>query len=142
MKKQPQPTISNDVRDLLVQTARDAAAAAYCPYSRYPVGAAILTLDGQIYTGCNVENISYGLSMCAERAAVYKAVSGGCRAFAALAVVGGDRKPAAPCGACRQVLAELCPPSMPVFIARLRKGGKVTVCTLGDLLPLSFSSLA
>ncbi len=142
MKKQPQPTISAPVRDLLVQAAREAAANAYCPYSHYPVGAALLTLDGQIYTGCNVENISYGLSMCAERAAVFKAVNAGCRAFAALAVVGGDRKPAAPCGACRQVLAELCPPSMPVFIARLRKGGKITASTLGNLLPLSFSSLA
>lgn len=142
MKKQPQPTINPNVRDLLVQAARDAAANAYCPYSHYPVGAALLTLDGQIYTGCNVENISYGLSMCAERTAVFKAVAAGCRAFAALAVVGGDRRPAAPCGACRQVLAELCPPSMPVYIARLKKGGRATASTLGELLPLSFSSLA
>jgi len=142
MKKQPQPVINKDVRDLLVQAARDAAAAAYCPYSHYPVGAAVLTLDGQIYTGCNVENISYGLSLCAERTAVFKAVSSGAREFAALAVVGGDKRPSSPCGACRQVLAELCPPTMPVFIARLKKSGKPIATTLGELLPLSFSSLA
>ena len=106
------------------------------------MGAAVLTLDGQIYTGCNVENISYGLSVCAERTALFKAVSGGCRAFAAIAVAGGDKRPAAPCGACRQVLAELCLPEMPVFIARLKKGSKVTATTLGTLLPMSFSSLA
>jgi cytidine deaminase len=106
------------------------------------VGAAVLTADGQSSTGCNVENISYGLSLCAERTALFKAVSAGCRAFAALAVAGGDKRPAAPCGACRQVLAELCPPETPVFIARLRKGGKVTAATLGELLPMSFDSLA
>jgi len=140
MKKQP--VINASVRDLLVQSARDAAANAYCPYSRYPVGAAVLTLDGQIYSGCNVENISYSLSMCAERTAIFKAVSNGCRTFVALAVVGGDKRPASPCGACRQVLAELCPPTTPVFIARLKKGGGVKATTLGELLPLSFSSLA
>ncbi len=140
--KELSPTISNPVRDLLLQAARDAAEAAYCPYSHYPVGAAVLTLDGQIYTGCNVENISYGLSLCAERTAVSKAVSGGCRAFAALAVVGGDKHPAAPCGACRQVLSEFCQPETPVFIARLNKGGRVTATTLGALLPQSFASLA
>ena len=142
VKKQPVPVISGPVRDLLIQSAREAAENAYCPYSRYPVGAAVLTLDGQIYTGCNVENISYGLSLCAERTALFKAVSAGCRSFAALAVVGGEKRPAAPCGACRQVLAELCPTETPVFIARLKKGGKVTATTLGDLLPLSFDSLA
>jgi len=142
MKKQIQPSISAPVRDLLIQTARDAAANAYCPYSRYPVGAAVLTMDGQIYSGCNVENISYGLSMCAERTALFKAVGDGCRTFAALAVAGGDKRPASPCGACRQVLAELCPPTLPVFITRLKKGGGVTSTTLGELLPLSFSSLA
>ena len=142
MKKQPLPVITKSVRDLLIQSAREAAESAYCPYSHYPVGAAVLTLDGQLYTGCNVENISYGLSVCAERTALFKAVSGGCRDFAAIAVVGGDKRPAAPCGACRQVLAEFCPPEVPVFIARLKKGSKVTSITLGELLPMSFSSLA
>ena len=142
VKKQPSAVVSEPIRDLLIQSAREAAANAYCPYSHYPVGAAVLTLDGQVYTGCNVENISYGLSLCAERTALVKAVSAGCRSFAAVAVVGGDKRSAAPCGACRQVLAELCPPETPVFIARLKKGGKVAATTLGELLPLSFSSLA
>lgn len=140
MKKQNLPAISTPIRDLLVKTARAAAANAYCPYSAYPVGAAVLTLDGQIYTGCNVENVSYGLSNCAERTALFKAVSAGCREFAALAVVGGTRRPSAPCGACRQVLAEFCAPDLPVFIARLA-GGKVTAATVGDLLPLAFAKL-
>lgn len=140
MKTQKLPVVSKPVRDLLVKTARQAAANAYCPYSDYPVGAALLTIDGQIYTGCNVENISYGLSNCAERTALFKAVSAGCREFAALAVAGGTKNPAPPCGACRQVLAELCPPDMPVFIARL-KGGKTQVSTVGELLPLAFSKL-
>jgi len=142
MKKQKLPVITQSVRDLLIQSAREAAESAYCPYSHYPVGAAVLTLDGQLYTGCNVENISYGLSMCAERTALFKAVSGGCRAFVAMAIVGGDKRPSAPCGACLQVLAELCPHETPVFIARLKKGGRVTATTLGALLPMSFASLA
>jgi len=138
MKKQPMPVISNPVRDLLVKAAREAAANAYCPYSHYPVGAALLTPDGQIYTGCNVENVSYGLSNCAERTALFKAASAGCREVVALAVAGGTRRPAAPCGACRQVLAEFGSAETPVFVARL-KGGKVTATTLGALLPLGFA---
>jgi len=132
-------TIPKEVRDLLVQAAREAARQAYCPYSKYRVGAAVLTEDGQVYSGCNVENASYGLTMCAERVAVFKAVSHGCRAFAALAVVGGSgAKPASPCGACRQVLAEFAAAETPVFIAPLRTGGRVTETTLGALLPMAF----
>lgn len=141
MKRQALPVINDQVRNLLVKAARDAAANAYCPYSGYAVGAALLTDDGQIYTGCNVENVSYGLSNCAERTALFKAVSAGCRAFAAMAVVGGTKQAAAPCGACRQVLAEFCTPDMPVFTARI-KGGKVRTVTLGDLLPLAFADLS
>lgn len=140
MRKRGCVEISAPVRDYLVEAARAAAANAYCPYSEYPVGAAVLTADGQIYTGCNVENVSYGLGNCAERTAVFKAVSAGCRTFAALAVAGGGRRAAAPCGACRQVLAEFCPPEMPVFVARL-KGGRVTEATVGELLPLAFAKL-
>jgi len=131
-------TLDKTIQRKLIAAAREAAAAAYCPYSEYPVGAALLTVDGQVYTGCNVENVSYGLSNCAERTALFKAVSAGSRSFAALAVAGGTKKPAAPCGACRQVLAEFCAPEMPVFIARL-KGGHVTVSTVGELLPLAFA---
>jgi cytidine deaminase len=131
------PTIDKTIRELLVKAAREAAAHAYCPYSSYPVGAAVLTSDGQVYTGCNVENVSYGLSNCAERTALFKAVSAGHRAFAALAVAGGTERAASPCGACRQVLAEFCGPETPVFFARL-KGGRVNTSTVGELLPLAF----
>ena len=123
----------------LVHAAREAAQQAYCPYSNYPVGAALLTEDGQMYTGCNVENASSGLTLCAERVAIAKAVSDGHRAFDALAVVGGSSKrPASPCGACRQTLAEFATADTPVFIAPLRKGARAVSTTLGALLPMAF----
>ena len=134
-------TLDKTIQRKLVAAAREAAANAYCPYSGYPVGAALLARDGRIYTGCNVENVSYGLGNCAERTALFKAVSAGCRDFAAVAVAGGSQRAAAPCGACRQVLAEFCAPETPVLIARLT-GGRVTATTLGELLPLAFAKLA
>lgn len=121
----------------LIAAAREAAENAYCPYSKYPVGAAVLAIGGRVFTGCNIENASYGLSNCAERTAVFKAVSEGCREFIAIAICGGTKKPAYPCGACRQVLAEFCEPDMPVFIASLR-GKKIIATTVGKLLPFSF----
>ena len=130
-------TVDARIRRNLIAAAREAAAHAYCPYSNYPVGAALLTREGQIITGCNVENVSFGLTLCAERTAFVKAVSDGVREFAALAVVGGDQTPAAPCGACRQVLAEFCAPDMPVFYARLT-GGRSVATTVGALLPQAF----
>lgn len=123
---------------VLVEAARGAADTAYCPYSNYPVGAALLDAAGRIHTGCNVENAVHGLAICAERAALFAAVGRGVREFAALAVAGGADRPAYPCGACRQVLAEFAPPSLPVFIARL-DGGGIVETTLGELLPLAFS---
>ncbi len=90
----------------LLDAARHARKHAYAPYSAYVVGAALLCDDGTIVTACNVENASYGLSMCAERAAIFAAIAGGHRRFATLAVAGPDRETTAPCGACRQVLAE------------------------------------
>lgn len=124
--------------DELVKAARNAAKAAYCPYSNYPVGAALRLRDGRIVTGCNIENASYGLCNCAERTAIFKAVSEGGRAFTALAVCGGKERPAYPCGACRQVIAEFCPSDMPVYIAPL-EGGDITATTVAELLPLTFS---
>jgi cytidine deaminase len=121
----------------LIAVAREAATRAYCPYSNYPVGAALLTREWQIVTGSNVENVSFGLTLCAERTALVKAVSDGMREFIALAVVGGNQTPAAPCGACRQVLAEFCAPDMPVFYARLT-GGQSVATTVGALLPQAF----
>ena len=123
----------------LVAAARAAAAHSYSPYSHYAVGAALLAADGAVFSGCNVENASYGLTNCAERTALFKAVSEGRREFAALAIVGGTaRSPALPCGACRQALAEFCAPSMPVAVTPLRRGAPV-VRALGDYLPFSFA---
>ncbi len=119
----------------------DAAAAvrqqAYAPYSQFAVGAALLGGDGIIYTGCNVENASYGLTCCAERVALYKAVTNGTHRFAALAIVGGEvgdgiSTPCLPCGICRQALAEFCDDDMPILLGN----GEIT--TLGDLLPNAF----
>ena len=123
----------------LVTAARAAAARAYAPYSKYRVGAALLAADGTVFTGCNVENASYGRTNCAERTALFKAVSEGRRRFRALAIVGGTaRAPALPCGACRQALAEFCKADIPVAVAPRRAGDPV-VRPLGEYLPHSFS---
>jgi len=90
----------------LITKAFEAQKYAYVPYSHFVVGAAILTTEGLVYTGCNIENASYGLTVCAERVAVFKAVSSGQQSFKALAVVAGTEEYASPCGACRQVLSE------------------------------------
>jgi len=105
---------------------------AYAPYSRFAVGAALVARDGRIFTGCNVENLSYGLTMCAERVAIGKAISEGVKKFSAIAIVASTRKPVSPCGACRQVLAEFSP-KMRVILATL--GGKTEELTLDELLP-------
>jgi cytidine deaminase len=118
----------------LVAAAVVAAEQAYAPYSHYPVGAALLTVSGTVYTGCNVENAAYPATICAERTAVVKAVSDGEREFAALAVV--TRNGGTPCGICRQVLAEFAP-ALPVTIADM-DGNIRYETTLAELLPLSF----
>jgi cytidine deaminase len=122
----------------LLATAVQAARKTYSPYSKFPVGAALMTARGKVFTGCNVENASYGLTMCAERVAVLKAVSEGNQKFKALAVVGGRGKAARPCGACLQVLAEFCGPDFPVSFASLDKPDRIERLTLGDLLPHTF----
>lgn len=98
------PPRSGDAR--LVRAAAQARKSAYAPYSRFRVGAAVLTEDGSVYTGANIENASYGLSHCAERVAIHKAVSEGHRKIDTVAVVVNGEEPAMPCGACRQVMAE------------------------------------
>ena len=117
----------------LIQAAIQAAGYAYAPYSKYRVGAALLTQGGKIYRGCNVENAAYGCSMCAERTAIFKAVSEGERAFQAMAVATQNGGP--PCGACRQVMREFAPDLM-VIIADF--AGTARVCRLAELLPDSF----
>ena len=128
----------------LYQSLMEAAAAArefsYSPYSGYRVGAALLGKSGKVYGGCNVENAGYTPTNCAERTAIFKAVSEGEREFAAIAVIGGMGEtvdPAcAPCGVCRQVLAEFCSPDLPVILG---SPAHWRVVTLGELLPLAFT---
>ena len=121
--------------DMLVSAASEARKNAHAPYSGYCVGAAVLTTDGRIFVGCNVENASYGLSVCAERHAIAAAVSAGCRKFAGVAVVTQSDPPAAPCGACRQVLAEF--GDFPVILAN--PAGERLLTTVSDLLPDAFT---
>ncbi len=116
----------------LVDAAIQARRNAYAPYSKFAVGAALLTKSGEIFSGCNVENVSLGLTICAERAAVAAAVAHGQREFVAVAIVTESKEPAAPCGACRQVLAEF-NPAMKVISSTV--GGREETSTLADLLP-------
>ena len=97
------------IAERLMQTAADARLKAYAPYSNFKVGAALRTAKGEVFSGCNVENVSYGLTMCAERVAVGTAVEAGATEFEQLAIVSDSAEPVVPCGACRQVLAEFCP---------------------------------
>jgi len=119
----------------LINLAIEARKNAYCPYSKFPVGAALLCADGSVYTGVNVENASYGLTMCAERVAIFKAVSEGKRDFVKLAVVCAG-KPCSPCGACRQVIYEHAPD---IEILMGNPGGNFVRTTIRDLLPEAFS---
>jgi cytidine deaminase len=110
---------------------------AHAPYSRFPVGAAVLA-EGRIYAGCNVENSSFPLSVCAERNAVAAAIAAGARGIEAVAVVAGTRRPGPPCGGCRQVLAEFCAAGTRVLYAAA--GGGSVETTLGALLPEAFGA--
>ena len=121
--------------DALVAAARAARGHAIATYSHFTVGAALLTRAGRIYTGCNVENASYGLTMCAERVALFKALSEGERDFAAVAVVADTDAPTPPCGPCRQLLWEFCG-DVPVIMATPTR--VVARHQMQDLLPLPF----
>ncbi len=122
----------------LVQAAAKAMKNAHAPYSRYHVGSAVLTSDGRVFVGCNVENASYGLTNCAERTAIFSAVAAGKKKFSAVAVVASGRQKPFPCGACRQVLAEFCGPKTPVYIASAKSLANIETTTVGELLPKSF----
>ena len=115
----------------LISSATAARLAAYAPYSNFQVGAALLAKDGRVFTGCNVENLSYGLTICAERNAFFAAVAAGVREFDAVAIVADTREPVSPCGACRQVMAEF--GDFKVVSATL--DGKVFESSVGALLP-------
>jgi cytidine deaminase len=120
----------------LLKSAQSAREAAYAPYSGdFKVGAAVLTANGQIFTGCNIENASFGASMCAERVAIFAAVAAGQRRFQALAVIADTPQPVAPCGLCRQVLSEFSPDCQ-VIMANLE--GHLQITTLSQLLPMAF----
>ncbi len=119
----------------LIEMAGRVRENAYAPYSHFKVGAALLADDGKIYPGCNVENASYGLSVCAERAAVFHAVSHGATSFQALAVIADLEEPVPPCGACRQILAEFSQ-EMPIIMTNLQ--GKIRRMKVQDLLPYVF----
>jgi len=122
----------------LIEYAKNARKNAYVPYSAFPVGAAILTANGDIYSGCNIENASFGLTNCAERTAIFKAVSEQQNHFSAVAVVADTEEPISPCGACRQVLAEFCTKETIIYLANLK--GKVQRCTIDQLLPGAFAA--
>lgn len=127
-------------REGLIAAAKEAMMKAYAPYSNFYVGAAYLMEDGTIYSGCNIENASYGAANCAERTAIFKAISEGRRDFKALALCGGPKgevdKACYPCGICRQVLNEFCKKDMEILVAT-DSGYETT--TLAEILPYSFS---
>ena len=146
--------MKDEVRKLLIDEAIKARNMAYAPYSKYLVGAALVVPSGNIYTGCNIENASYGLTICAERTAIFKAVSEGQRHIDAIAIVGaplfedgssdeggskGENDYAFPCGACRQVLAEFLPESGDIDVIVARSQDDYKVYKLSELLPYTFS---
>ena len=128
-------TIDDTQTRLLIGAARTAYEAAYAPYSRFRVGAACLGADGRIHTGCNVENASYGLSICAERAAVFNAVNAGERKIVAIALYTPTPRAVSPCGACRQVIAEF---GDAIEIIAASDGGDVVRWSISELLPARF----
>ena len=146
--------MKDEVRKLLIDEAIKARNMAYAPYSKYLVGAALVVPSGRVYTGCNIENASYGLTICAERTAIFKAVSEGQRHIDAIAIVGaplfeddssdeggskGENDYAFPCGACRQVLAEFLPESGDIDVIVAKSQDDYRVFKLSELLPHTFS---
>lgn len=125
----------------LIEKALLARESAYTPYSHHKVGAALLTAEGEVFTGCNIENAAFGPTVCAERTAIFKAVSEGRRNFVKIAVAGGPEGEVTdycrPCGVCRQVMTEFCTPEFEIIAAI--NGGDYVSTTLGELLPHSFS---
>lgn len=128
--------MKNEV-DKLLEAAIETRKRAYAPYSNFTVGAALLSEQGNIYSGCNVENASYGLTVCAERTAIFKMVAAGERRIAAVLVIGDSEEFLAPCGACRQVIAEFAADDTPVYICN--RHGRYKKSTVKELIPHYFS---
>lgn len=120
----------------LIELAKQVRELAYAPYSKFKVGAVVESRDGRIFTGCNVENSSYGLTMCAERNALGKAIAEGARDFVRIAVIADAHAPVPPCGACRQVISELCGRQTEIIMVNLN--GTIETHTIDELLPEAF----
>ncbi len=125
-----------EILDKLAMAAADARERAYAPYSKFTVGAAVLSAGGRIFTGCNIENVSFGATVCAERVAMFSAVAAGCRELVALAVAGPGESPIAPCGICRQVMSELAPD---VVVIMVGEDGARETSSVAELLPRAFA---
>ncbi|GAA5416930.1 cytidine deaminase [Paraliobacillus ryukyuensis] len=124
------------VEEKMIEEAKAARELAYTPYSKFKVGASLRTTDGQVFHGCNIENAAYSVANCAERTALFSAYATGAREFDLLVVVADTDRPVSPCGACRQVIAELCKPDMKVVLTNLQ--GDVSETTVSELLPGAF----
>ncbi|NYS32429.1 cytidine deaminase [Streptococcus danieliae] len=122
-----------------IQLAMETANQAYVPYSHFPIGAVLVAKDGQVFTGVNIENASFGLTNCGERTAIFKAVSEGVTDFSALYIYGETQAPVSPCGACRQVMAEFFEMEVPITL--IAKDGSTKTMTMAELLPYSFQNL-
>ncbi|MBN9653036.1 cytidine deaminase [Halobacillus sp. GSS1] len=122
----------------LINEAKKIRERAYVPYSKFPVGAALVTEDGTLYTGCNIENAAYPVTCCAERVAIFKAVSDGHANFKELAVVADTKRPVPPCGSCRQVMSEFFQSDVKIYTTNLH--GDTKTFTMEEILPFSFSS--
>ncbi|WP_080874405.1 cytidine deaminase [Oceanobacillus timonensis] len=124
------------MKEKLLKEAIQMRDRAYVPYSEFPVGAALLTSSGKIYTGCNIENAAYPSTCCAERVAIFKAISDGETAFLEMAVAADTQRPVPPCGTCRQVMSEFFAPDMTIHLTNLQED--VQTLTTDQLLPFSF----
>ena len=127
--------LDETVQQQLLDQARRTREAAYAPYSNFKVGAAVLTAAGEIFSGCNIENASLGATICAERVAIFAAVAAGARDLTALAVIADTPDPVAPCGLCRQVLAEFSPDCR---VLMANTAGQIRLANLQELLPMAF----
>lgn len=128
----------NKTPDELLAIAAETARNAYAPYSKFQVGSALESEDGTVFSGCNVENASYGLTICGERNAIFQMIASGHKKIVQIAIVAGGDTPPYPCGACRQVINEFADPDCPVYVAPTNHIDRYETMSLGELLPKSF----